>query len=111
MQIRDGFHGTPNVAIDAAKQIIRFATKKPGNSTSTLSGTKAIHLSPYSETAITIPVPFPFLQGLIESGPDLFEKVVVMDGRTSSPSITQLQMNIPAMYCRQISTTCQSGLL
>ena len=78
------FMAYQNVVIDASKRVIKFAAKKQTNSVSTLSGTKAIHLSPHSETAISIPVPFPFVQGLIESGPSLPDKVMVMDGVTSS---------------------------
>ena len=51
------FMASQNVVIDAAKRQNKFAAKKPGNTMSTLTGTKAIHLPPYSETAITIPVP------------------------------------------------------
>ena len=49
-----------------------------------MRGSKAIHLDPHSETAIYVPVPFPFVQGLIETGPDLPDQVMVMDGVTYS---------------------------
>ena len=78
------FMARQNVVIDAAKRLIKFAVKKPGNTTSTLSSSKAIHLTPHSETAISLPVPFPFVQGLIKSGPDLPEQVLIMDGITNS---------------------------
>ena len=78
------FMAKQNVVIDATKRVIKFAAKRQINSVTTLSGTKAIHLSPHSETAISVPVPFPFVQGLIETGPVLPDKVVVMDGVTTS---------------------------
>ena len=52
------FMARQNVVIYASKRLIKFAAKKPGNTTTTLSGSKAIHLTPHSETAISILVPF-----------------------------------------------------
>ena len=86
-----------NVVIDAAKRLIKFASKKPGYTTTTLSGSKAIHLAPHLETTISIPVPFPFVQGLIESGPDLPDQVLIMDGITDSfnrPDSTEPVCNV-----------------
>ena len=54
------------------------------DTTTTLRGNKAIHLDPHSETAISLPVPFPLVQGLIETGLDLPDQVMVMDGVTNS---------------------------
>ena len=78
------FMANQNVVIDSAKRVINFAAKKPGNTTLTLRGSKAIHLTPHLETAISLLVPFPFVQGLIETGPDLPDQVLVMDGITNS---------------------------
>ena len=64
------FMARQNVVIDASKKLIKFAAKKQRNATTTLSGTEAVHLAPHSETAKSVPVPFPFVQGLIETGPD-----------------------------------------
>ena len=78
------FMASQNVVIDAAKRVIKFAAIKPSDTTTTSRGNKAIHLDPHSETAILLPVPFPFVHGLIETGPDLPDQVMVMDGVTNS---------------------------
>ena len=78
------FMARQNVVIYASKRLIKFAAKKQTNATTTLSVTKAVHLAPHSETAISVPVPFPFVQGLIETGPVLPDQIVIMDGVTNS---------------------------
>ena len=91
------FMAKQNVVINAVKRLIKFAAKKPHDTSSPLKGTKAIHLPPYSETAVTITVPFPFVQGLIEAGPELPNKVLIMDGTANSflhPTSKQHSCNV-----------------